>query len=193
MSQLEFYFDYVSPWSYVAHKRLPAVLAGLDVEVRYRPVFLGAIMDATSNRPPASVPAKFQYMMQDIGRYLRRYEIEMQFNPHFPMRTVDALRGAVVAQDKGVFDAYHDAIFDAVWRNGKDVSDTDQLVAILDEAGLEASLVEATSDLAIKERLIEQTNQAVERGVFGAPTFFVGDEMFWGQDRLEWVRDTLLS
>jgi 2-hydroxychromene-2-carboxylate isomerase len=129
---------------------------------------------------------------QDFPRFAKRYSVPMQFNPYFPINTLNLMRGAVAAQEEGVFDRYADAVFDAMWQEQLDLGQVDVVVKTLQNAGLDAmALLELTQSDAIKQTLIANTNQAIDRGVFGAPTMFVGDEMYFGQDRLDFIEADL--
>ena len=192
--QLEYFFDYVSPYSYLADSRIPGLVERTGAELVYRPFFLGGVMQASGNRPPATVPAKGKYMLTDIARWLDRYGLELSFNPHFPVNTVKAMRGALVALEEGVFPAYHAALFRAMWRDEQDVADVEVLAKALDAAGLDAgAILDRIGEPRIKERLKANGDEAVERGAFGAPTFFVDGEMFFGNDRLEFLEAKLGS
>lgn len=185
---LEFFYDYVSAYSYVANSRM----SRFD-DVVYRPMFLGAVMEATGNRPPGSVPAKQPYLQQDLARWARRYSIPFKMNSNFPQNTLSALRLALVAQDKGTFDKVHQPLFDAMFVHDKVLADKTVLTKILENAGLPAEeYLEAIADPEIKERLKANTDEAIERGAFGAPTFFVGDKLFFGNDRFEFIEEALL-
>ncbi len=190
--RLEYFFDYVSPYSYLANSQLPALVRETGAELVYRPMLLGGVMQATGNQPPATLPARGKYMPVDIGRWLRRYGLPFAFNPSFPMKTITALRAALAAQEQGVFPAYHEALFRAAWVDRVNLGDAASLRDVIAKAGLDAEklLARAESD-EIKERLKANTAEAVARGAFGAPTFFVGDEMFFGNDRLDFVAEAL--
>lgn len=185
MARVEFFYDYVSLYSYLADSQLPG-LSG--AEIGYRPMLLGAVMQATGNRPPGSVEAKRQYLRDDAARWARRYGIPLNMNPLFPQNTLKALRLALVAQKHGVFAVVHRALFDAMWVREKDLDSNEELSEIAHDAGIG---LEETGQQAIKDALKANTDEAVERGVFGAPTFFVGEEMFFGNDRLDFVREAL--
>jgi 2-hydroxychromene-2-carboxylate isomerase len=144
-AKVEFFYDYVSIYSYLADSQLGNLA---DAEIVYRPMFLGAVMEATGNRPPGTVDAKRSYMMADVARWTERYSLPFKMNPLFPQNTLKALRLALVAQKHGVFETVHRELFDA-------------------------------------------TNEAVERGAFGAPTFFVGEQMFFGNDRFEFIEEAI--
>lgn len=184
---LEFFYDYVSAYSYLANSQVDK----LDAEIVYRPMFLGAVMRATGNSPPKTVKAKGDYLDQDIARWVDRYSIPFTMNPVFPQNTVNALRLAIVAQQEGYFDVVHQALFDAMWVEQKDLSDADCLADIARSAGMpESSLVKIGRD-SIKDELRANTDEAIARGAFGAPTFYIGDEMFFGNDRFEFIRESL--
>jgi 2-hydroxychromene-2-carboxylate isomerase len=183
----------VSPYSFLADSQVPALVARSGAELVYRPFFLGGVMNATGNSPPASVPAKGKYMSADIARWLRRYGLELKFNPHFPVNTLKAMRGALVAlEDAEVFPIYHRAMFQAMWRDEKNLADEAVLGAVIRAAGLDAdAILGRIAEPAVKERLKANTDEAVARGAFGAPSFFVGDEMFFGNDRLDFLAEAL--
>ena len=121
--RLEFFFDYVSPFSYLANSQVEAIAARTGAELVYRPFLLGGVMQATGNQPPATLPARGKYMPKDIGRWVRRYGIPFAFNPSFPMKTLDAMRAALAAQEQGVFPAYHAALFKAAWAEPANLAD----------------------------------------------------------------------
>lgn len=183
--EVEFFYDYVSIYSYLADSQLENLASA---EIVYRPMFLGAVMEATGNRPPGTVEAKRKYMMADIERWARRYSLPFKMNPVFPQNTLKALRLALVAQHEGVFEPVHRALFEAMWAREKELSDAAVLEEIAAAAGLS---LEAIEDRAIKDELKTNTEEAVARGAFGAPTFFVGEQMFFGNDRFGFIKDAL--
>jgi len=186
---LEFFFDYASPYSYLANHGV-SLLA--DTEVRYRPTFIGGVMKATGNRPPATVPAKGKYLTKDIYRWVARYDIPFKFNSIFPQNTLGALRLTVAAQRSGTFAPVHQGLFDAAWVHDRDLGDPAELAEIVTTAGFDAEeLLAGVADQSIKDELRANTEEAVERGAFGAPTFFVGDQMFFGNDRFDFIEEAL--
>ena len=184
-AKLEFFYDYVSTYSYLANSQLDGFA---DAEIVYRPMFLGAVMDATGNRPPGMVAAKGRYMGQDLMRWVERYDLPFEMNPVFPQNTLKALRLSMVAMDSGVFDVVHKALFAAMWTEERDLSDLAVIAEIAEGAGIPADAIENPD---IKARLKANTEEAVSRGVFGAPTFFVGEKMFFGNDRFDFIREAL--
>lgn len=185
--RVEFFYDYVSSYSYLANSQLATLGAA---EIVYRPIFLGAIMSAVGNTPPATLPARGNYLRQDLKRWAARYRIPFNMNPRFPQNTLGALRLALVALREDKFQPLHQMLFDAMWIHERDLSDDAVLRELAGAAGLDADRsIAASSDQDIKALLKANTDEAIARGAFGAPTFFVGDEMFFGNDRLEFVRD----
>ena len=190
---IEFWFDFGSPTTYLAHTQLPRIARETGAQLIYKPMLLGGVFKATGNASPVSVPAKGRWMNRDIARWAARYGVPFAFNPHFPINTLTLMRGAVGLQTRRspeAFTRYVDAVFDAMWVLPRNLGDIGELSTVLAKAGLEGEAFAAlAADPEVKAALVAQTEQAVARGVFGAPTCFVGDEMFFGQDRLDFVRE----
>lgn len=183
---VEFLFDFGSPTTYLAHRRLPA----LGLEVTHVPVLLGGIFKATGNASPVLVPARGRYMGADMARHASKFDIPLTMNPWFPINTIVLMRMATAWLDEPRFMAFVDAVFDAMWATPRNLGDPAEVAAVLAAAGFDpAALLARADDPAVKERLKAATEAAVARGAFGCPTFFVGGEMFFGQDRLDWVAD----
>jgi 2-hydroxychromene-2-carboxylate isomerase len=181
---IEFFFDYGSPFSYLADTQLPAMAGRCGAEIIYRPMLLIGVFKATGNASPIAVPAKAQYTMRELPRWATRYGVPFKLNPAFPFSTVRLLRGAIAAQLQGKFAAYHDTTFRAFWAEGRDLSKENELERILKTAGIEPDSIEGTE---IKDSVRVNTDEAIARGAFGAPTFFVNGEMYFGNDRLDFV------
>ena len=189
--QLEFYFDFGSPTAYLAHCRLGQLATQYGIEIQYRPMLLGGVFKAAANTSPVTVPAKGKYMLeQDLPRFAKRYQVTLNFNPHFPINTLNLMRGAIAAEQLGCFPAYAQAVFNAVWVDGKDMGDPEVVIGVLQASGLDAAAIVARSqEPEVKAELISNTEAAVARGVFGAPTLFMDGEMYFGQDRLDFVEE----
>jgi 2-hydroxychromene-2-carboxylate isomerase len=196
MKTVSFYFDFGSPTSYLASMRLPQIAAETGAVIEWRPMLLGGVLKATGNRSPAEVPAKAGYMLRDLSRFAARDDIPLHFNPHFPINTLQLMRLAVAAQQlqtPEIFETFVAHVYRAMWVNERDLSDLSILNVTLVEGGFDAgALIAAASEQTVKDALRIMTEAAIERGVFGAPTMFVGDEMFFGQDRLDFVREELV-
>ena len=193
-SKLEFFFDYGSPFSYLADTQLSALAERTGAEIAYRPMLLGGVFKATGNQSPALEPveSKRAYGGRNMRRWVARYEIPFQGNPHFPINTLLLMRTCVAAQKAGVFDTFHRVVYPAFWAQGFDLGDPDVIAKLLRGADLDpAPLREGAADPAVKDELRANTEEAVSRGAFGAPTFFVGEEMFFGNDHLSFVEEAL--
>lgn len=190
----EFYFDVGSPASYLAWTQLPRICEETGGTLVYKPMLLGGVYQATGNASPASIPAKGAYTAIDYARHARRYGVPYQQNPYFPIITLTLMRavtGVQMRQPERLQDFLR-AVFNALWVDALNLNEPQLVASTLTDAGFDIERVLAlTNDPEVKTRLRSTTDEAVARGVFGAPTTFVGEHMFFGQDRLEWVRDAL--
>lgn len=190
---VQFMFDFGSPNAYLCHKVIPAIEVRTGAAFEYVPILLGGLFKLSNNRSPAeayaAIPNKRAYDELEIRRFVRTHSLSrFRFNPHFPVNTLKIMRGAVAAQALGCGPAYVDAMFAAMWEQGLNLDEVDQISAVLRAAHLDpAALLEKSQDPHVKARLQGNTQAAHERGAFGSPTFFVGDEMFFGKDRLREV------
>ena len=191
---VDFYFDLGSPTAYLAFTQLPRICADGDATLVCKPMLLGGVFKATGNASPVAVPAKGRWMGQDMARWARRYGVPFVFNPHFPINTLTLMRGAVGLQMRRpeLLKAYMDTVFSALWVQSRDLGQPAEVAAAVVPLGLTAEAFTAmVSDPEVKAELALRTDEAVARGVFGAPTCFVGSQMFFGQDRLDFVREAL--
>jgi 2-hydroxychromene-2-carboxylate isomerase len=197
MTKVEFHFDFGSPNAYLAHVVVPEVERRTGVKFEYVPILLGGVFKLTNNRSPAEklagIKNRLEYEQIEMRRFIRRHGItQFTWNPFFPVNTLVIMRGAVAAQAEGVFDRYVDAAFAAMWADQKNMSDPDVVAAVLQQAGLDgARLLARTQEPEVKERLVQNTEASVARGMFGSPTFFVGDAIFFGKDKLRDVEDEI--
>jgi len=191
---LDFYFDVGSPASYLAWTQVPRLARETGATVHYRPMLLGGVFQATGNHSPMEVPLKSRWMKDDLGRFARRYGVEYRHNPHFPINTLMLMRAAMGLQmhEPQRLVPYGDAVYRAIWVDARNMNDPAEVGAVLSQAGFDpGALLALTQDPEVKDQLKSATQAAVARGVFGAPTFFVGGQMFWGQDRLDFVKEAL--
>lgn len=187
-----FYYDYGSPTCYLAWTQLPAICAKHGGKLVRKPVLLGGIFKAAGNGTPLAVPAKAAWMMADIERHASQYGVPIVKSPSFPFNSVPAMRGAIWASKQGCLDVYDRALFEAAWVKGADIGNLETLKGIVAGAGLDAGAFASSIQMdEIKKALIDSTNEAVAAGAFGAPTFVIGKELHWGQDRLLWVERAL--
>ena len=193
---VEYYFDFGSPAAYLASTQLPALAAQTGVAVRWRPMLLGGVFVATGNASPASVPAKGKYIFRDFARFAKRYGVPLKTNPFFPINTITLMRIAVGLQlrQDARFADYCSAMYRAIWVDAQNMNDAATVSSVLQAGGFDApELLALAAEPEVKNQLKALTEEAVARGVFGAPTFFVGEQMFWGQDRCDFVRDALMN
>jgi len=196
--RIEFYFDFGSPNAYLSYRVMPSLEARLNTKVELKPALLGGIFKATGNQAPAvslaGIPAKAAYERKQSERFITKHRLhQFKFNPAFPINTLHMMRGAILATRLGVFDAYLEAIFAAMWERELSMGDLEVFRDVLDRADLPTQqFVDHITDQEIKAGLVTATEEAIRRGVFGSPTFFVGEEMFFGKDRLRDVEEEFL-
>ena len=194
MKTFEFWFDFGSPAAYLASTQIANIEAATGARAVWRPMLLGGVFQATGNHSPATIPAKGRYTFIDFDRFARRYGVPLRYNPHFPINTLMLMRGAVGMQlrDPEWFADYCAAMFQAIWVESLDMNDAGVVGQALHRAGFEPqALLALSQEPDVKAALKAATEEAVARGVFGAPTFFVGDQMFWGQDRIDFLKEAL--
>ena len=194
--QIEFLFDFGSPATYLAYRRLSAIAEAAGASIIWTPILLGGVFKATGNSSPATVPAKGAYMTIDLNRFAAKHKVAFHMNPYFPINTLTLMRGAAGYQlhDVAHFPAYVEAMFAAMWQTPKDLNDPAVVDAVLEEAGLDC---DAFHKIIVREdvktTLKQNTEDAVSRGAFGAPTMFVRNDMFFGQDRLDMIAERLAA
>jgi len=189
---LEFYYDYGSPYSYLADTQVETIAKRAGAALVRKPMLLGGVFKATGNASPMMVEQKSKWSTFDMPLWARHYGVPFQRNPFFPVNTLALMRGAAAAQIDGLFERYHPAIYKAMWVDGRNLNDMAEVAKVLTAAGLDAQKFGSRiQDQDVKDRLKATTDEAVARGVFGAPTSFVGDMMFFGNDRLPFVEMAL--
>jgi 2-hydroxychromene-2-carboxylate isomerase len=194
MKNFEFWFDFGSPAAYLAFTQLQKLENETNSTAVYRPMLLGGVFQATGNHSPATIPAKGSYIFGDFNRFAKRYGVPFNSNLHFPINTLLLMRGAIGMQQRhpDQFLDYCRAVFQAIWIDALNMNDPATVGAVLHKAGFDPEkLMAIANDQVTKDALKESTTEAVTHGVFGAPTFFVGNQMFWGQDRLDFVKEAL--
>lgn len=191
---VEFYYDFSSPYSYLASTRIEGICDKYDAQPEWKPFLLGGVYKETGNRAPLEVPSKKKYLIKDVQDWARYYGVELNFPELFPLNSVKSMRGALVAKEHGIIGDYTHKLFKLYWVDGKDLSQDEVLKIAINELGLDGDeFIERISDKLIKDNLREETEEAIKRGAFGAPTIFVNGEMFWGNDRLVFVEELLKS
>ncbi len=199
MVKVEFHFDFGSPNAYLSHLVIPEIEKRTGAKFDYVPVLLGGVFKLTNNRSPAQslagIKNKPEYERLEMMRFIKRHAItRFQSNPFFPVNTLMMMRGAIAARTLGVFERYVDEMYRNMWAEPKKMDDPEVFRAALDGAGLPtAKILELIETKPVKDELIENTNRSVERGTFGSPTFYVGNEIFFGKDRLRDVEEMIVA
>ena len=198
MVDFKFIFDFGSPKTYLVYKLLPGIEKRTNTKAEYVPVLLGGIFKSINNVSPIesfkTVPAKGKYDDLDTARFVKKHNIAFNFNSNFPINTLNLMRGAIFAQENGIFDKYVEVIFKSMWVDNKKMDDLEVIQTVLLENGLPVKAIfEGTQDQKIKDKLIKNTSEAVEKGVFGAPSMLVNNELFFGKETLQDVEELLVK
>lgn len=197
--KVEFHFDFGSPNAYFCHRLIPAIEARTGVTFDYVPILLGGVFKLTNNQSPMAqfdgVKNKNEYQRLETARFIRKHALDrFQRNRFFPVNTIQLMRAAVAMKPSAQFAGFVDSIFQAMWEQSKKMDDSNEFAAVLQDAGFDAAgLIAEIQDPVIKQALVDNTAETVARGNFGAPTFFVNDEMFFGKDRLVDVEDQIMA
>ena len=184
----EFYFDFVSPYSFLAHKEIKKIEKKASIKISYKPILLGGLLNLHGIKAPAFIPAKAKHMIRDCKLISERNNIKFKFNSYFPIKSLNLMRGVLVAEEDNLKSYYIDNIFDAIWQDGLNMNDEIIIQKVLKNININPKtfLLRSTSS-SIKDSLRKQTNIAYEKGIFGAPTFVSNNKIFWGQDRIEFA------
>ncbi len=190
--KIEFYFDFASPTTYLAYYRLQYLAEKYNAEIEYKGVLLGGVFKATGNSSPVLVPAKARYMNSDLARFSKRYDIELNINPFFPINTLPLMRGYYAAKELGLSEEYMKEGFDRMWKQKGNFSKPEALAEMVKDLGIDATeFANLVGSDVIKNQLKEATEELVKRGGYGVPTLYQGDEMYFGQDRLDFIEEEL--
>ena len=184
----EFYFDFVSPYSFLAHKEISKIEKKNSVKIRYKPILLGGLHNLHGIKAPAFIPAKAKHMVRDCKLIAEKNKIKFKFNSYFPIRTLNLMRGVLVAEEDNFKSHYIDSIFNAIWQDGLNMNDENIIQKILKNLNVNPkTFLLRVASASIKESLKKRTNEAYEKGIFGAPSFVSNNKIFWGQDRIEFA------
>ena len=190
--KVEFYYDFTSPYTYIASTRVEKICENNGTELEWKPFFMGGLFIDTGVKPPVEIGNKFAYIKQDTQDLARHYGVDFKFPAVFPLNSVKSMRGAFAAAEKGKLTEYNHEMFRLFWTEGWDLSKDDVLKEAVAAIGIDPEwFIARISEQDIKDRLREETSKAAARGAFGAPTIFIGDKMFWGNDRLNFVDEYL--
>jgi 2-hydroxychromene-2-carboxylate isomerase len=197
--QVQFIFDLGSPNAYFCHKVLGSIESRTGVHFEYLPILLGGLFKLSNNRSPAeafaNIPNKRAYEMLEVQRFIAKHQLtRFKFNPHFPVNTLKVMRLAVAAQALGCGPRCIDVMYSAMWEQGRNMDDPGEIATVLHDAGLGASeLLARAQDPEVKAQLAANTQSVFKRGAFGAPSFFVADQLFFGKDRLREVEEEIVN
>ena len=188
IKSFEFYFDFISPYSFLAHKEIIKIEKANTIKIKYMPILLGGLHNLAGIKAPGFIPIKAKYMIKDCKLWAEKYNIAFKFNNYFPIKTLDLMRCVLVAEKKNFVQNFINKVFDAIWKDGLNLNDNTIVEKLLINLDInhKTFLMEAI-DPKIKDELKKRTDAAYKKGVFGAPSFIVNNKIFWGQDRLEFV------
>ena len=188
IKSFDFYFDFVSPYAFLAHKVIKKIDKQNGIKIRYKPILLGGLHNMHGIKAPAFIPAKSKHMIRDCKLIAEKNKIKFKFNSYFPIRSLNLMRGVLVAEEDNYKSYYIDSIFNAIWQDGLNMNDENIIEKVLKNLNVNPktfSLRAASS--SVKESLKKRTHEAYEKGIFGAPTFVANNKIFWGQDRIEFA------
>ena len=188
IKSFEFYFDFVSPYSFLAHKEIKKIEEANTIKIKYMPILLGGLHSLAGIKAPGFIPIKAKYMIKDCKLWAEKYNIVFKFNNYFPIKTLDLMRCVLVAEKKNFSQNFINKIFDAIWKDGLNLNDNIIIEKLLKNLDINPKtfLMESVQP-KIKDELRKRTDAAYQKGIFGAPSFIVNNKVFWGQDRLEFV------
>ena len=184
----DFYFDFISPYSFLAHKEIIKIEKKNSIKIKYKPILLGGLHNLHGIKAPAFIPAKAKHMIRDCKLIAEKNKIKFKFNSYFPIKSLNLMRGVFVAEEDNYKSHYIDSIFNAIWQDGLNMNDENVIQKVLKNLNINPKTFHLRSaSSSIKDSLRKKTNEAYEKGIFGAPSFVSNNKIFWGQDRLEFV------
>ena len=188
INSFDFYFDFISPYSFLAHKEIKIIERRESIKIKYKPILLGGLHNLHGIKAPAFIPAKAKHMVRDCKLIAEKKKIKFKFNSYFPIKSLNLMRGVIVAEEDNYKSYYIDNIFNSVWQDGLNMNDENIIEKVLKNLNVNPKtfLLRSTSS-SIKDSLKKRTSEAYEKGVFGAPSFISNNKVFWGQDRIEFA------
>ena len=188
IKSFDFYFDFISPYSFLAHKEIIKIENKNSVKIKYKPILLGGLHNLHGIKAPAFIPAKAKHMIRDCKLIAEKNKIKFKFNSYFPIRSLNLMRGVFVAEEDNYKSYYIDSIFNAIWQDGLNMNDENVIEKILKNLNVNPkTFLLRSASSSIKDSLRKRTNEAYEKGIFGAPSFVSNNKVFWGQDRIEFA------
>ena len=188
IKSFDFYFDFISPYSFLAHKEVKKIEKKNSIKIKYKPILLGGLHNLHGIKAPAFIPAKAKHMIRDCKLIAEKNKIEFKFNSYFPIRSLNLMRGVLVAEEDNLKSYYIDNIYNSIWQDGLNMNDENIIQKVIKNLNVNPkTFLLRSSSSSIKESLKKKTNEAYEKSIFGAPTFVVNNKIFWGQDRIEFA------
>ncbi len=188
IKSFDFYFDFISPYSFLAHQQIKKIERKENIKIKYKPILLGGLHNLHEIKAPAFIPSKAKFMIRDCKLIAEKNKIKFKFNSYFPIKTLNLMRGVIIAEEDDFQRFYIDKIFEAIWRDGLNMNDQNIVDKVIKNIEINPkTFFLRSSSQSIKTLLKKKTNDAFDKGIFGAPTFVINNKMFWGQDRLEFV------
>jgi len=188
IKSFDFYFDFVSPYSFLAHKEIIKIEKKNSVKIKYKPILLGGLHNLHGIKAPAFIPAKAKHMIRDCKLIAEKNKIKFKFNSYFPIRSLNLMRGVLVAEEDNFKSYYIDNIFNSIWQDGLNMNDENVIQKVLKNLNVNPkTFLLRSASSSIKDSLKKRTNEAYEKGIFGAPSFVSNNKVFWGQDRIEFA------
>tara|TARA_X000001036_G_C20425196_1_gene702845 strand:+ start:99 stop:686 length:588 start_codon:yes stop_codon:yes gene_type:complete len=188
IKSFDFYFDFISPYSFLAHKEINKIEKKNSIKIRYKPILLGGLHNLHGIKAPAFIPAKAKHMVRDCKLIAEKNNVKFKFNSYFPIRSLNLMRGVLVAEEDDFKSYYIDNIFDAIWQDGLNMNDENIFQRILKNLNVNPkTFLLRIGSSSIKDSLRKKTSEAYDKGIFGAPTFVSNNKIFWGQDRIEFA------
>ena len=188
IKSFDFYFDFVSPYSFLAHKEIRKIENKNSIKIKYKPILLGGLHNLHGIKAPAFIPAKAKHMIRDCKLIAEKNKVKFKFNTYFPIKSLNLMRGVLVAEEDNFKSYYIDSIFDSIWQDGLNMNDENIIQKVIKNLDVNPKtffLIIGSS--SIKDSLRKKTNDAYEKGIFGAPSFVSNNKIFWGQDRIEFA------
>ena len=188
IKSFEFYFDFASPYTFLAHKEIRKIEKENSIKIKYMPILLDSLLKSVGVKANADIPIKAKYMIKDCKLWAEKKNVVFKFNNYFPIVTLNLMRCVLVAEKQGFAQNFINKIFDAIWEDGLNLNDNIIVEKLLKNIGINAKkLLMESVDNKIKDELKKRTDEAYKKGIFGSPSFIVNNKIFWGQDRLEFV------
>ena len=188
IKSFEFYFDFISPYAFLAHKKIKNIEEKNLIKIKYKPILLGGLHNLHGIKAPAFIPAKAKHMIRDCKLIAEKNKIKFKFNSYFPIKSLNLMRGVMVAEEDNFKSYYIDRIFDSIWQDGLNMNDESVVQKILKNLDINPkTFLLRSASSSIKDSLKKRTGEAYEKGIFGAPSFVANNKIFWGQDRIEFA------